>query len=103
MHHTDAALYTIAWATGFGLLAQVLAHRWHLPAIVPLLLVGVAVGPCVLGLVQPLELGDGLSLVVKLAVAIILFDGALNLRLGDLRRSLNEVRSLVTVGALTRQ
>ncbi|HXD47321.1 MAG TPA: cation:proton antiporter, partial [Gemmatimonadaceae bacterium] len=37
---------------------------------------------------------------VKLAVAVILFDGALNLRLGDLRGALRDVRNLATTGAL---
>lgn len=101
MHHApDIALFTIAFATGIGLLAQLLAHRWHLPPIVLLLFFGVAVGPSVLGWVEPASLGDGLAIIVKLAVAIILFDGALNLRITDLRKSATEVRRLVTTGVV---
>jgi NhaP-type Na+/H+ or K+/H+ antiporter len=95
-----SALFAVALAAGFGLLAQLLAYRWRLPAIVLLLLFGVALGPSALGWVKPAALGGGLPVIVKLAVAVILFDGALNLRLADLRRSAREVRSLVTTGVL---
>ena len=99
MHGTDALL-TMVWAIGGGLLAQLLAHRVRIPAILPLLAVGVLLGPSVLGIVQPAVLGDGLPVIVKLAVAVILFDGALNLRLGDLRHAIAEVRNLVTIGVV---
>jgi NhaP-type Na+/H+ or K+/H+ antiporter len=100
VHHAEPALLTIAWAAVAGLSAQLLGHRWRIPAIVPLLVLGMALGPSGLGLVQPAVLGGGLSVIVKLAVAIILFDGALNLRLADLGRAAREVRNLVTIGVL---
>ena len=100
MHGSDTALLTIAWALGAGLLAQVVGARWRMPAIVPLLLFGVLLGPSVTGVVRPDSLGGGLSVLVKLAVAVILFDGALTLRLGDLQRAMREVRNLVTIGVL---
>lgn len=93
-------LLTIALAVVAGLVAQVIAAHWRIPAIVPLLLVGMAIGPSGLGLIHPESLGAGLSVVVKLCVAVILFDGALNLRLNDLRMAIGEVRRLVTIGAL---
>ena len=100
MLHPESALLAIVWATAGGLLAQLLAHRWRIPAIVPLLAMGMILGPSVLGVLHPGALGTGLPVIVKLAVAVILFDGALNLRLGDLRRAMTEVRSLVTIGVL---
>jgi NhaP-type Na+/H+ or K+/H+ antiporter len=96
----DPVLLTIVWATGAGLVAQLLAARLRIPAIVPLLAVGVILGPSGLDVVHPAALGAGLPVIVKLAVAVILFDGALNLRLGDLRRAIAEVRNLVTIGVL---
>jgi NhaP-type Na+/H+ or K+/H+ antiporter len=98
--HPDTALLTIAAAAAAGLIAQLLGHRLRLPAIVPLLAFGVLLGPSVLGIVHPEALGAGLPVIVKLAVAVILFDGALNLRLADLRRAMHEVRNLVTTGVL---
>ncbi|MGZ8470119.1 MAG: cation:proton antiporter domain-containing protein [Gemmatirosa sp.] len=100
MHSVDPALLTIAAAVAAGLLAQIIGHRLRVPAIVPLLVLGVALGPSGLGVVVPASLGGGLSVIVKLCVAVILFDGALNLRLADLRRAMREVRNLVTVGVL---
>ncbi len=98
--HQDTALLTIATAAAAGLVAQLLGHRLRLPAIVPLLAFGVLLGPSVLGLVHPEALGAGLPVIVKLAVAVILFDGALNLRLADLQRAMHEVRNLVTTGVV---
>jgi len=97
--HQDIALLTATAAVGLGILAQLLAHRFRLPALVLLLLFGALAGPDVLGILHPESLGTGLGLLVKLAVAIIVFEGALSLRLEDLRKSLYEVRRLVTVGA----
>ena len=100
MEHESQVLITIVAAVGFGLLAQVLAHRWRIPAIVLLLLSGILLGPNVLHIIEPHELGDGLEILVKLAVAVILFEGALNLRLKTLKHAVEEVRNLVTVGVL---
>lgn len=100
VNHIDPALLTIAWAAAAGLLAQVLGHWWKVPAIVPLLLFGVGLGPAGLDVVRPDALGSGLGVIVKLAVSVILFEGALTLRLADLKVARAEVRNLVTVGAL---
>lgn len=94
------AILTIAIVTAIGIAAQVIGTRWRIPPIVLLLFFGVASGPSGFGWVEPTAIGAGLSVLVKLAVAIILFDGALNLRLGDLRRTLRDVRRLVTVGVI---
>lgn len=100
MHSDMTLLVTIVSAVGFGLLAQILAHRWHIPAIVLLLGFGILLGQSVLKIVQPHVLGTGLSILVKLAVAIILFEGALNLDLKSLSQCATEVQRLVTVGVL---
>ena len=100
MEHGTALLITIVAAVAFGLLAQILAHRWHIPAIVLLLIFGISLGEDALGLVRPDELGGGLGILIKLAVAIILFEGALSLNLKSLRQNAVEVRNLVTVGVL---
>src|SRR5918992_1177891 len=71
MAGTDLVLLTIVWAAGAGLLAQLLAHRLRIPAIVPLLAVGVVLGPSGLAVVHPAALGGGLPVIVKLAVAVV--------------------------------
>jgi NhaP-type Na+/H+ or K+/H+ antiporter len=100
MHPIDSALATFATAAVVGLFGQVLSHRWRIPAIVPLLALGMLLGPSGLDLLHPYALGNGLPIIVKLCVAVILFDGALNLRVEDLKGAAFEVRRLITVGAL---
>ena len=92
--------WSFAIALGAGVAAQLVARHVMLPSIVLLLGTGVALGPDGLGVVDPRRLGDGLFALVSLAVAIILFEGGLNLDLSRLRRAGGPVRGLVTVGAL---
>jgi NhaP-type Na+/H+ or K+/H+ antiporter len=67
-----------------GALAQGLAWLTGLPGVVLLLSVGLLIGRSGLGLVEPLDLGEGLQTVVGLLVSLVLFDGGINLRLpGD--------------------
>ena len=92
--------FTFALAVGAGVTAQVLAHHLRIPGIVVFLTVGVLLGPDALGIVQPDALGDGLDTLVGLAVAVILFEGGLNLNAGRLRRQATTIRRLVTLGAV---
>ena len=79
---------------------QYLAYILKLPAILPLLLAGLTLGP-VTGVLDPDALfGDLLFPLVSLAVAIILFEGALTLKLSDLAGHGTMVRNLCTLGAL---
>lgn len=83
-----------------SLLAQWLAWRLRLPSILPLLLIGILLGPG-LHLLQPdILFGSLLFPLVSLSVAIILFEGALTLRLDELSGLGGVVRNLVTIGML---
>ncbi|QNG26035.1 MULTISPECIES: sodium:proton antiporter [unclassified Synechococcus] len=67
-----------------GAAARLLSALSGLPGVVLLLLSGLLIGRSGLGLVEPLDLGQGLETVVGLLVSLVLFDGGLNLRLpGD--------------------
>lgn len=91
---------TIAIAIVVGILAQVVADRARLPSIVFLLVFGVLVGPDGLGLVETGVFGRaGLQAIVTIAVALILFEGGLQLHTIDLAAVGGTVRNLVTVGA----
>jgi NhaP-type Na+/H+ or K+/H+ antiporter len=96
--HSQAGL-VFALALGAGMVAQLLARHARVPSIVFLLGAGVLLGPDGLGLVRPRELGDGLMAIVQLAVAVILFEGGLNLELDRLRRAGRAIQLLVTLGA----
>lgn len=83
-----------------GFLAQWLAWRIRIPAILLLLLTGIALGP-VTGAFNPdAMMGDLLFPVISLAVALILFEGSMTLRFSDLRDIGKAVRGLVTYGAV---
>ena len=61
--------------------ARFLSVLTGLPGVVLLLLSGLLIGRSGLGLVEPLDLGQGLEIIVGLLVSLVLFDGGLNLRL----------------------
>lgn len=78
-----------------GLVAQWLAWRLHLPAIVLLSATGVLLGP-VFGLIQPdLQESEVLHAFIKFSVAIILFEGGLYLQLHELKEVFGGVRRLI--------
>lgn len=81
-----------------GMTAQWIAWRFGIPAIVGLTAAGFIVGP-MLGLVHPTEdFGDLFKPLVQIAVAVILFEGGLNLRFHELSHAGAGVRRLTTVG-----
>ncbi|HVC16909.1 MAG TPA: sodium:proton antiporter [Rhodanobacter sp.] len=83
-----------------GFLAQWLAWRVKLPAILFLLLAGIVLGP-VSGMLDPDKLLGGLLFpTVSLAVALILFEGSLSLRFHELPGIGHAVRGLVSYGAI---
>ncbi len=93
-------MLVLALALAAGVLAQSLARHIRIPGIVLLLAAGASLGPDGLGWVQPRSLGDGLFGIVDMAVAIILFEGGLNLDISRLRRAQTPIRRLVILGAL---
>ncbi|MFT4938955.1 MAG: NhaP-type Na+/H+ or K+/H+ antiporter [Paraglaciecola sp.] len=79
---------------------QFFAYKIKIPAILPLLVFGIIVGP-VTGLIDAdLLFGDLLFPIVSLSVAIILFEGALTLRFSDIAGHGSMVRNLCTIGTL---
>ncbi|MBF2079054.1 MAG: cation:proton antiporter [Synechococcales cyanobacterium T60_A2020_003] len=83
-----------------GIGAQVLADYLKVPSIVFLLLFGILLGSDGLGLLHPQMLGIGLEVIVSLSVAVILFEGGLNLQLRELGRVSGSLQNLVTIGTL---
>ncbi|PSO48408.1 MAG: sodium:proton antiporter [Cyanobacteria bacterium SW_9_44_58] len=88
----------IVIAVAAGISAQVLGETFKVPSIVFLLLLGITLGSDGLNVLHPSELGVGLEVMVALLVAIILFEGGLNLELRDLGRVSSSLRNLVTIG-----
>ena len=90
----------IALIACVGLLVQWAAWRFRIPAIVLLTIAGFVVGSAT-GLVDPSrDFGVLLEPFVQLAVAVILFEGGLNLRFHELRQAGGGVRRLISTGLI---
>ncbi|WP_181347696.1 sodium:proton antiporter [Thalassobacillus sp. CUG 92003] len=82
-----------------GIGSQWVAWRYRLPAIVVMSVVGLLAGP-VLGIMNPeQDFGNLYSPIISLAVAIILFEGSLNLDFKEVRGLGRPVFRIVSVGA----
>ncbi len=92
--------FTLVLALAAGVVAQVVARHLAIPGIVVLLVAGAGLGPDGFGWVEPSALGEGLLVLVELSVAIILFEGGLNLEVSRLRREQSPIRRLVLYGPL---
>ena len=97
-----------------GIIAQWFAWRLKLPAILPLILIGLLVGPISTlytadgsKLIEPvwngekgLFPGEGLYYFLSLAISIILFEGGLTLKRSEVRNVGPVISKLITVGTL---
>ncbi len=97
-----------------GIVAQWFAWRLKLPAILPLILIGLLVGPVASmytedghKLIEPvwngekgLFPGDALYYFVSLAISIILFEGGLTLKRSEIRNVGPVITKLITLGSL---
>ena len=90
---------TLSFALCFGVFAQAAAAHLRVPGIILLLLVGVLCGPDGLGIVQPELMGDSLNSLVGFAVAIILFEGGLNLQIRRIKKEGKILRRLILIGS----
>lgn len=83
-----------------ALACQWLAWRVKLPAILFLLLTGLAVGPLT-GWIEPDAIFSNLLMpMVSLSVAIILFEGSLTLNASEIKGVSKIVQRMITIGAL---
>jgi NhaP-type Na+/H+ or K+/H+ antiporter len=97
-----------------GIVAQWVAWRLKLPAILPLILIGLLVGPIATlyttdgsKLIEPiwngtkgLFPGDGLYYFVSLAISVILFEGGLTLKRSEIKNVGPVITKLITLGSL---
>ena len=98
-----------------GILAQWVAWKFKIPAILPLILIGLLVGPIAAEYlsedhtkwIEPiwngeegLFPGESLFYFVSLAISIILFEGGLTLRLKEIKNVGPVITKLITVGSV---
>jgi NhaP-type Na+/H+ or K+/H+ antiporter len=97
---TEDLTVHLALILAAGVLAQWVAWRFRLPAILLLLAAGLAAGPG-FDIIDPNEIFGALLLpIVSLAVGVLLFEGGLTLRVRELPAIGSVVPRLVTIGAL---
>jgi NhaP-type Na+/H+ or K+/H+ antiporter len=98
----------------FGIIAQWVAWRFKIPAILPLILIGLAVGPLATlytedgsKFIEPvwngekgLFPGESLYYFVSLAIGIILFEGGLTLKRGEILNVSNVIVKLISVAVI---
>ncbi|ARN78659.1 cell shape-determining protein [Nonlabens spongiae] len=97
-----------------GILAQWVAWRFKIPAILPLIIIGLLVGPIATlytednsKLIQPIWLderglfpGESLFYFVSLAISIILFEGGLTLKRTEILNTGGVIGKLISVGVI---
>jgi NhaP-type Na+/H+ or K+/H+ antiporter len=101
--HTDISTspaLTVALALAAGIIAISVARHLRLPGIVILLGAGVLLGPDGLGVLRTGDLGGAAQILVEFAVAVILFEGGLNLDWRRLRTQGATIHRLIWMGAL---
>ncbi|AEG01580.1 cation:proton antiporter [Methylomonas methanica] len=96
----DQAILTLAGIGVISILCQWIAWRVKLPAILFLLLAGIVAGPGTGWLNPDQTFGNLLLPIVSLAVAVILFEGSLTLKIKEIQGLQVVVRRLVTTGVL---
>lgn len=96
----EDALIGLASIVVLGIGSQWIAWRLQVPSILLLLLAGFFAGP-VTGLIDPDHLlGETLFPVVSISVGVILFEGGLTLRLGEIAGVQRVVFRLISIGML---
>ncbi|MGM0847210.1 MAG: cation:proton antiporter [Bacillota bacterium] len=95
----DSMLFNLMLIGLLGIVSQWAAWRFRMPAIVIMSIAGLLAGP-LLGIIQPEEdFGDLFKPIVSIAVAIILFEGSLNLDFREVKGLGKPVFRIVTIGA----
>ena len=95
----DSLLFDLMFIIFLGIASQWLAWRFRMPAIVLMSIARLLVGP-ILGFINPQEsFGDLFGPIISLAVAIILFEGSLNLDFREIRGFNKPLFRIVTLGA----
>ncbi|MEW5955631.1 MAG: sodium:proton antiporter [Candidatus Micrarchaeota archaeon] len=83
-----------------GIIAARAGQRLRIPAVIPLLIAGYLLGPDVLNLLRPAELGINLELLAAIAVPLVLFYDGLKTDPKQLGASFRAVAAITTVAVL---
>lgn len=108
-------MFELAGLVIFGILAQWVAWKFKIPAILPLILIGLLVGPIAAEFItedgskwvepiwngsEGLFPGESLFYFVSLAISVILFEGGLTLKMNEIKNVAPSISRLITLGSL---
>ena len=108
-------MFELAGLIIFGILAQWVAWKFKIPAILPLILIGLLVGPIAAEFItedgskwvepiwngnEGLFPGESLFYFVSLAISVILFEGGLTLKMNEIKNVAPSISRLITLGSL---
>ncbi len=94
----DFTLQKLVIVIILGVTMHWLAWRIRIPSIVLFFVTGIIIGPTFQWVQPSTDFGPLLEALIKLAIAIILFEGGLNLRLHELRHSGRAVKQIIGFG-----
>jgi NhaP-type Na+/H+ or K+/H+ antiporter len=97
---SNTSAQSIALALGASAIVSVVCRRVRIPALLPLLVTGLALGTSGLGVVDGSSLGRALTGFITVAIGLLIFEGALHLNREELARAPRAVWGLLTVGAV---
>ncbi len=83
-----------------GISSQLLGKLFKMPSIVFLLLFGIILGPEGLKIVDMTGFENELEAIVALSVAIIIFDGGLQINIGHIKTIQRDILNIITIGVL---
>jgi NhaP-type Na+/H+ or K+/H+ antiporter len=97
----SAMLTTIGSIILIGMFAQWMAWKQKIPSIISLLVSGFLVGP-VFGILNPREVmgQDVIFSIVEISVALILFDGAMQLKFSEFKPVSSGLKRILTLGVV---
>ncbi len=98
--NTHIILETFAYASFLGVVLLAISYKYKISAIILLLIGGVLAGPEFLNIINPKILGNGLNVIVSIAVGLILFEGGLTLNVNGYKNVSKEVTGILTWGIL---
>jgi NhaP-type Na+/H+ or K+/H+ antiporter len=96
----NMVLLGMAAIPSIGIFSQWIAAKLKIPAILLLLLSGFLVGPIFKLINADLIFGDSLYPMVSLSVAIILFEGGLNLKFADIQHTGKLMLKMIFIGGI---
>ena len=99
-HELNLFLHTLIIGIVVGVYLFIIAHKMKIPAIVLLLVGGIAIGPEGFKWIDPDNIERELNAIISFAVAIILFEGGLSLHPKGYNNSKKVIQKILSTGVL---